>query len=309
MHLAGQHLVWATFLTMGLFSAPLLSEVEVPIRENKLLQMYRFFYLPFSLDFVEGKMNNDILPFLIDASGNADRLITPDELQLLDREWNEAKEKWRSKSLFLATPVPIGETVRISRHLISHRVPLNRSAFDGLPISERIQVGEAIKGRSMEVQADFKQLRFLRSFVRESEAEQFNFFIVSASWCESCKEYRMLMEAYQKQFPSSSVNIHSVVIEDPKEQIFDSNILKELFPHPKKYSHDSIPRFLAIEGGPGKTIVWEEGDALRELYDRYFRNYRGFMDSKTSLFKDRVRIISEQAPKLNVDPVTASTPR
>ena len=107
---------------------------------------------------------------------------------------------------------------------------------------------------------------------------------MSASWCESCREYRILLESYLKEFPQSNVTLHSVVIEDEKENIFDSLLLKELFPHPKKYSHDSIPRFLALEFVNGEPRLLEEGDALQAFYERFFKSHQGFLDSQTTLF-------------------------
>ena len=73
--------------------------------------------------------------------------------------------------------------------------------------------------------------------------------------------------------------MHSVVIEDPNELIFDSKIFKELFPNTKKYSHEIVPRFLAIEQVEGKSIIYEEGEALAVLYERFFHSHRGFLNN------------------------------
>ncbi len=48
-----------------------------------------------------------------------------------------------------------------------------------------------------------------------------------------------------------------------------------------------MPRFLALETLNGKTTVYEEGEALLELYERYFKQHRGYLDSRTSLFRGR----------------------
>jgi hypothetical protein len=118
------------------------------------------------------------------------------------------------------------------------------------------------------------------------EEERFNFFIISASWCDSCRQYRVLLETYAKTFPDMGLNLHSVVVEDPKEEIFESTLLKQLFPNAKKYSHNSIPRFLALQTSHGKTQIWEEGEALQELYRRFYKDQRGYLDSRSTLFKN-----------------------
>jgi thiol-disulfide isomerase/thioredoxin len=252
---------------------------------NKLLYMYDFYYLPFSITWREGRTVNDIIPLITDKPGEPSRLLKAEELQSLDKDWNAIKERWKKRSLLLSTQVDLNQSVHISQRLVSHHIPLSRGPFDTISITDRIQLNDALKTKSPEVQATFKQLRFLKSFLQPLEEEKFNFFIISASWCDSCKEYRILLETYMKTFPSSGLVLHSVVIEDPKEEIFDAKILKELFPHPNKYTHDSIPRFLAIETVQGKTALWEEGEALKELYERFYKEHRGFLDSKTQLFK------------------------
>jgi len=39
-------------------------------KPNKLLHMYEIFYLPFSIEFREGRTPNDIFPFLLDPNGS-----------------------------------------------------------------------------------------------------------------------------------------------------------------------------------------------------------------------------------------------
>lgn len=251
---------------------------------NKLLYMYRFFYLPFSIDFREGKTQNDILPLIDNPETGEKRLIKADELQKLDEEWTALKEPFRKKSLFLNTQVPLNGSVRISSHLASHRIMISRTAFDTLGLNERILVKQTLKGKPPEVQANYKQLLFLKSLLGPQDSGKYNFFIVSASWCESCREYRLMFEDYFRAFLPEGVNVHSLVIEDTKEQIFEHPLLKELFPNEKKYSHNSIPRFLAIETVNDQQVVREEGDALKELYDRFYAKRRGYLDGKTTLF-------------------------
>ena len=127
--------------------------------------------------------------------------------------------------------------------------------------------------------------------------------MVSPSWCDSSREYRVLLETYTKKFSNPKLNFHSIVVEDPKEKIFDSRLLQELFPNKKKYSHSSVPRFLAIETVQGKTRVYEEGEALQALYKRFFRKHRGFLNAKTSLLRN-FRSIS--AAPVRVQPALGS---
>lgn len=299
MRLGLQLRMIATLLALSCLTLNTALAEEDPKPVNKLLQMYNFYYLPFSITWREGKALNDIIPLISTKPGEPGRLIKAEELETLDKEWNGFKDDWKKRSLLLSTPVALNETVHISQRLVSHHIPLTRAAFDGISITDRIQLNDALKNKSPEVQAAFKQFRFLKSFVQPLEEEKFNFFIVSASWCDSCKEYRVLLETYLKTFPDSGLILHSVVIEDPKEEVFDSRILKELFPHPKKYTHDSIPRFLAIQTAQGKTTIWEEGEALQELYERFYKKNRGFLDTRTTLFK-------KSPASLQVDPQLSS---
>lgn len=279
--------VTVTVLAVALWAGSTLAEapkIDIP-RVNKLQYMYQFFYLPFSIDFREGKTSNEILPYIKPSESDPPRLVKPGELQQLDREWNAIKDQWKKKSLLVSTQVGIGETVAITQKLLSHRIAISRGAFDTISITDRIQLNEALRNKPPEVQSAFKQLRFLKSFLGPLQEERFNFFIFSPSWCESSREYRVLFETYMKTFPNTGMNLHSVVIEDPKEEIFDGRIFKELFPNPKKYTHESVPRFLALETVQGNTLIWEEGEALKELYDRFFASRRGFLDSRASLFR------------------------
>ncbi len=254
---------------------------------NKLMYMYDVYYLPFSVEFREGRTVNDILPYIKNSSGES-RIIKAEELQNLDSQWATIKEPWKDHSLLQSTQVAANSTVRISSHLVSHRIGITRSAFDNVSISERIQLAELLKEKPPEVQAAFKQLTFLRSLLGPSDNGRFNFFVFSASWCDSCKEYRVLLENYLRNFSQSDVVLHSVVIDDPKEEIFERPLLKELFPNPKKYSHESIPRFAVLEFIEGKPHVLEEGEALQALYERYLKPHRGYMDNRATLFKSPI---------------------
>lgn len=293
-----------TFLLLWLCSFSLLAtpafaeDIKID-RINKLQYMYQFYYLPFNLEFLEGRSVNDILPFLLDKNGQADQLIKAKDLQSLDKEWDATKAPWKKKSLLLNTYVPMNGTIRISQHLVSHRISLTRTAFDALPLNDRIQLLSSLQNKPSEVQAAFKQLRHLRSFMNPLDDYRFNFFMFSASWCASCREYRVLFETYFKSFPDSAATFHSVIIDDPKEEIFDSNLLRELFPHKEKYTHDSIPRFLSLEMVNGKPKVLEEGEALKELYIRFFQSHRGYLVPKSKVFRSI-------ASREQVEPVESS---
>ncbi len=267
-------------------SAPLRAgeEKEAP-KVNKLLYMYEFFYLPFGLEFRVGRNLETILPYVLDARGEASRLVEAHELVALDSEWTKVRNEWKSKSLLEFHNVPVGKSVRVTQRLVSHRVPVTRAAVDTLPVADRAALSETLRGKSPAVIAAFYQLRFIKSLLEPSDDGKFNFFIISASWCDSSREYRNLLEAYFKKFPSALLTLHSVVVDDPKKQIFDSRLMRELFPHPKRYTHETVPRFIAMQMVNGQPKIWEEGEALRELYDRFYASHRGFLSPEIKAFK------------------------
>ncbi len=268
-------------LLLNLLSMPqsILAADPLPTapKVNKLLYMYRFFYLPFDLDFQVGRNLETILPYVAKPGSETPRLMEAHELVALDADWAKVRTDWKTKSLLETTQVPVGKSIRISQRLVSHRIPLNRSYSDTLSPSDKASISESLKGKTSDVVGSFYQLRFLKSFLEASDSAKFNFFIFSPSWCESSREYRVLLEAYFKKFINPELVLHSVIIEDPKQKIFDSPLVKELFPHPKQYTHETVPRFLALQTTGDKTQVWEEGDALRELYERYYEKNRGFL--------------------------------
>ncbi len=244
---------------------------------NKRLAMYRVFYLPVEITFQPGRDLNSILPY------RGSRLLEAHELVSIDSKLSAYRGTLKSKSLLESSEVAPRQSRRLSVGLYSHRVPSNRSAVEGLSKQERAEIAIALKGKGKEVAEAFAQLRLLKSFVDPSEEGLFNFFIVSASWCESSREYRLILESYLKHFASKEVILHSVLVADDQKQIFQSPLIKELFPHPKEYSHDTIPRFIAVEWKDGQPHVWEEGDALTELYERHLANHRGFLESTDAL--------------------------
>lgn len=262
--------------TLSLLTLLVAQSADVP-KVNKLLYMYQFFYLPFAIDFQVGRSVDTILPYRLDAKGEPSRLMEAHELVNLDAQWTKTRAEWRTKSLLEFNKVAPGKSLRISQRLVSHHIPVTRGATDTFSASDKASIGEALKGKTPEVVGSFYQLRFLKSFMEPSDEGKFNFFVVSPSWCESSREYRTLFEAYFKKFPNPELSLHSLVIEDPKQKIFDSRVMKELFPHPKRYTHETTPRFLAVQTVNGQTQVWEEGEALKQLYDRYYSQHRGFL--------------------------------
>jgi len=274
---------------------------------NKLLYMYRFFYLPFSIEFREGRNQDEILPYVND--GSSMRLMTAQEMIQLDGEWKTMRSGIRPKALLLSTNVPTDGTAKISNRLLSHQLPLVRSAFDRVPISERVAMAKALEGKPEAVKNSFRQLQYLKSFTKlaQSEPEALHFFIVSPSWCQSSREYRMLFETYMKRFPQKNFVLQSIVLDDPSEKVFDSRALMELFPNKDKYSHENVPKFLALEMKQGKPVVWEEGQALEQLYSRYFAKYRGHLDAKTLLFTGRT--VAGTGSANGLEPKLSATPK
>lgn len=246
---------------------------------NKLLHMYELFYLPFTIEFKQGKTFNDIFPLVVDAKGEFTQLLKPEQLKLLDQEYSSERSSWAKNSLFLNTNLEMNESQRITQRLISHRIPLKKTAWDKVSVSDQIKVKSLLEGKPDLIKKAVTQVQFLRSFLQGYEEEKFNFFIIGPQWCESSREYRYLLEHLTKNFPHPQLLLHSVVVEDPQEQIFDSQLMKDLFPFPENYSHDSVPRFLAIQKERGQLKVWEEGDALVELKNRFLGQHRGFLDS------------------------------
>lgn len=254
------------------------AESAPEIKFNKLREMYAFYYLPFNVKFKVGAQVDDVFPVVPDAMGALSKVVSPDDMKKLEKDWSSVRETWKKRSLFLATPVDLGKTIRISEHLISHKIAVNRTALDHLSLSNKLALQQSLKDKSPEVQANVTQLAFVKSFMEEKDKRNFNFFIVSPSWCASSQEYRALFEAYFKKFPNTNITLHSIVVDDPEESIFESKIFKELFPHNKIYSHEIVPRFLAFEQKEGKSIIYEEGEALAVLYENHFKNHQGFLN-------------------------------
>ncbi len=265
--------LWTLLVGVGFYSTCLAAEAPV----NKRLAMYELYYLPYNLEFHAGRTPDAVLPYLIDPKGQPSRLVEAHELVAIDAKWNAVRRDWKKKSLLEDHRVAVGKSMRVAKRLVSHHVSIHRSAVDSLSAADKKAFNESLKGKSPEVVASFYQLRFLNSLLEPSDATKFNFFIVSPSWCESSREYRILLETYFKKFPNPELTLHSLVVEDPKKDIFESRLTKELFPHPEKYSHQTVPRFIALQTTQGQTKIWEEGEALRELYDRYYAKHRGFL--------------------------------
>ena len=267
-----------------LFAASALWAAEAP-KVNKLLYMYEFFYLPFNIEFRVGRNLETILPYVLDSKGEASRMMEAHELVALDSEWLKTRSAWKTKSLLEFQNVPTGKSVRVTSRLVSHHIPITRSAVDSLSPMDRKALTESLKGKSSAVIAGFYQLRFLKSLLEPSDESKFNFFILSPSWCESSREYRGLLETYFKKFPDPELTLHSVLVEDPKKQIFESRLMKELFPNTSRYTHETVPRFIALQNVNGQPQIWEEGEALKELYERFYADHRGFLAGSKEVSK------------------------
>jgi len=273
---------WSLFLAIVSLWLSIPAEARTPT--NKLLQMYRLFYLPFSIEFKQGKGMNDIFPLIADESGKFNQLLKPEHLRVLEEEFTATRKPWEKNSLFINSPVEPNKTQRITQRLISHKLTLKSTAWDKVSVSDQIKAKSLLEGKPELVKKAVTQYQFLRSFLGEFDEEKFNFFVIGPSWCESSKEYRYILEQYAKSFPDNRWILHSVVIDDPNEKIFESQILQDLFPFPENYSHDNVPRFIALQKENGQLKVWEEGDALVELQQRFLDKHRGFLNKSVSVF-------------------------
>lgn len=260
---------------------------ESPVKEptNKLLHMYEIFYLPFTIEFKQGRTYNDIFPLVADKRGEFTQLLTPEQLRVLDQEFGSERKQWQKTSLFLNTPLELNESQQITQRLVSHRISLKKTAWDQVSVADQIKVKALLDGKPEMVKKAVTQYQFLRNLMKGIDEEKFNFFVIGPSWCESSKEYRYILEFYSKKFPNTQLVLHSVVVDDPQEQIFGSQLMQDLFPFPENYSHDSVPRFLALQKERGQLKVWEEGDALVELKNRFFAQHRGFLDSSLPVMR------------------------
>lgn len=278
-------LLIAWTLVLGLFAWNGFSDPAPNAPSNKLQHMYEIFYLPFSIEFKQGRTYNDIFPLIADKRGEFTQLLTPDKLKVLDQEFSAERKSWEKSSLFLNTPLELNESQAITQRLISHRISLKRTAWDKVSVADQIKVKALLDGKPEMIKKAVTQYQFLRSLMKGANEDKFNFFVIGPSWCESSKEYRYILEHYSKKFPNAQLVLHSVVVDDPQGQIFDSQLMNDLFPFPENYSHNSVPRFLALEKSEGQLKVWEEGHALAELKNRFFAQHRGFLDSALPVLK------------------------
>ena len=107
---------------------------------NKLLHMYELFYLPFTIEFKQGRTYNDIFPLVADKKGAFTQLITPEQLKALDQEFSSERKTWQKSSLFLNTPLELNESQQITQRLFSHRISLKRTAWDQVSVADQIKV-------------------------------------------------------------------------------------------------------------------------------------------------------------------------
>lgn len=246
---------------------------------NKQLKMFELFYLPLQLSFREGHTASEVLPYINDSKTNTARIVTAEEFETIEKAWKKERENLKKKSLLLTTEVPLNKSVKISNHITSYHFPVKRTALEGLNIAEQIKEKNRILRLPANEQVLSKRELFLTSFLKPLELERFNIFIFSASWCESCLEYRALLESYLKSLSNPNINLHSVVLEDSQPpKIFESQLFKEIFTNNK--GTESIPRFLAIEKKDDKIIIYEEAEALDQLMNRFLSSKKGYLNSK-----------------------------
>ena len=281
MKVKSSNLVPALTLILSL-AIKLSAQTPTESKFNKLREMYLFYYLPFNIHFKVGSQADDIFPVVTDNMGELSKTVAPEDMKKVEKNWSEIRDTWKNRSLFLSTSVELGKKIRISPHLVSHKIPVTRNTLDNLSFANKLIFQKTLQDKSPEVKQVVTQSFFLKSFLDEKDKKDFNFFIFSPSWCASSQEYRALFEAYFKKFAPANLTIHSVVIEDPDEAIFDSKLFKELFPNTKSYSHEIVPRFLAIENKESGSVVYEEGEALAVLYENFFKQHQGFLNKMVS---------------------------
>lgn len=265
-------------ITLALSPLTGLGKSQVGEPTNKLLYMYRFFYLPFSIDFREGVDRDDILPFKEEKNGKAS-LLSGESFSALDSQLAALRTQWQEKSLFNKTPTLLNQTQKISPSLVQHSILFNKGPLDALSLEDRIRINELLKNKDPKTVAAYNQLRFIKSFLENSEDNKFHFFIFSPNWCRSSQEYRLILETYTKEFTPKGLVLHSIIVQDPNEQFFNSPVFQALVPDPKTVSHESSPRFMAFEFKNGQPQIYEEGDALKQLYERFFAQHLGFLEN------------------------------
>jgi hypothetical protein len=273
---------FTTLLVLSVLCSLAKAEVATENKFNKLREMYSFYYLPFNIGFKVGNQKDDVFPVIRDAMGALTVTVNAEEMKKVETAWKGTREDWKKRSLFLSTPVDLGKKVRISPHLVSHKIGVNRTALDSLSFANKLIFQKTLQDKSPEIQTKVTQLFFLKSFLEDRDKNDFNFFIISPNWCASSKEYQAIFEAYFKKFTPAKLTIHSIVVEDTDESIFDSKLFKELFPNSQIYSHEMVPRFLALQQKEGASVVYEEGEALSALYENFFKQHQGFLNRLVS---------------------------
>jgi hypothetical protein len=259
---------------------------------NKLLQMHRLYYLPFSIEFEQGADPDDIVPMV--HRGTIIRVPSAEEFQKLQRAWDTTRQDWAQHSLTSNTQIGMNESVRISHRLALHRISITRQIFDGMSISEQIQIKKLLDGKSENLRSTFTQVRFLKSLLSPSDEGRNVFFVIGAHWCQSSRAYRALVEAYLKRFPKSDLAFHAIVIDDPKKEIFESALLRSLFPHNTRYSHNTIPRFLLFRNNPRAPALIEEGEAIEWVLQNALLKHKGFLDDQVPFLFSPPRALSGQ---------------
>ncbi len=255
----------------------LLSTQVIAAPVHKLREMYQVFYLPFFFEFKE--VGKEVEPYQIGDRGEP-RTINSVDLEKKIKQWDEVRKGWKRRSLILTAQPEVNTSQKLTQKIFLHRIALSKGPFDGLPLIERTRADEVLKKLSPEQQAVFNQTLFLKNFLTGGQVSKFNLFVFAPQWCASSKEYILLLEEYSKRLSGMDWLLHVVFIEDPNRQFFGSKLKKLLLPHPEKYSHETTPVFLALQDQADKATIWEEGEAVKELYDRYLKPHKGFLSSK-----------------------------
>jgi len=243
---------------------------------NKLLWMYRFYYLPYAIQFEVGKDASEVLPFHVKASGVSE-FVSAEELKAIDQEWKKVRSEWTTKAVFKLESILPGQSQRILPRVWAHKVNVNQKAEERISLKERVILSNLLKEKPARVQKALIQLRYLQSFIASGDEEKTHFFVLGPHWCQSSQEYRVLFETYFKKFEVKPVVLHFIVFEDPQERIFQSQILRELFLFPEQDSRKSVPKFLFLESPQKNLVVYEDAEALEKLFLRYFHPYQGFL--------------------------------
>ena len=244
----------------------------------KVPLLYSLYYLPFSASFSEGRGLSEVVGTLLNKAGKPVRYLHPADMEKYDKRLEQVISQWQKESLLLKTKVTENKPAAISAHLVSHLIKYDDSAFRLLPLGQRLDAEVPLAGESQSNYEKRRQQVFLETFLRESDKKLVNVFVVSASWCASCYQYRILLEKYAKWFFPPDAVLHSVTVEDPQEKMAKGRAYQELFRERSSRENASVPAFIWYDGRKNPPEISEEGAALQKLYESYLESHRGFLD-------------------------------